>query len=174
MEFDPEVNAMQSIFTVLKELKEDAQKRVVNWVVDKLGLGGGKKRLEFWGLGDDSGDMNEKGIQFNSFESLADLFAKASLPKIPDKVLVAAAFLQKKSGDSELTGRQINKELHHLGHGVGNITLAIGRLINRKPQLMIQTRKEGKTRQAQKKYKVTIEGFAAAKKILNPPNAEQS
>jgi hypothetical protein len=31
---------------------------------------------------------------------------------------------------------------------------------------MIQIRKEGKTKQAQKKYKVTNEGFAAAKKMI--------
>jgi len=174
MDFDPEVKAMQSIYATLKELEENAQKRVIGWVVDRLGLSGGKKRLGFGGSGDGPGDMNEKGVQISSFESLSDLFSKVNLSNVSDKVLIAAAFLQEKSGGSELTGRQINKELHHLGHGVGNITVAIGSLINRKPQLMIQTRKEGKTRQAQKKYKVTSEGFAAAKKILNPPNAEQS
>ena len=44
--------------------------------------------------------------------------------------------------------------------------MIIGQNRLRNPKLMIQTRKEGKTRQAQKKYKVTHEGMSAAKKMF--------
>ena len=46
-------------------------------------------------------------------------------------------------------------------------TDAINQLIKRKPQLRIQTKKEGKTKQARKKYKVTAEGIKAVQKLLN-------
>jgi len=102
----------------------------------------------------------------SSFESVADVFADAKAKTEPDKVLVVGAYLQQKKGVNELTGREINMELNLLGHGVKNITVAINSLINRKPHLMIVIRKEGKLRQAQKKYRVTTEGFSAATKMI--------
>jgi len=78
--------------------------------------------------------------------------------------------LQEKNSDQELTGREINSELNHLGHGVGNITNAISSLINRKPSLMIQTRKAGKTKQAQKRYKITHEGMKQVKEMIAKEN----
>ena len=80
---------------------------------------------------------------------------------------MVAAYLQNKGGEKELTSREINKELKNLGHGVGNITNAISSLSVKKPSLMIQTRKEGRSKQAQKKYKVTTEGFEAVKRLIS-------
>ena len=54
-----------------------------------------------------------------------------------------------------------------MGHRVTNITVAINSLMNRKPQLMIQTRKEGTSQQAHKKYKVSAEGLNAVKKMIS-------
>ena len=80
---------------------------------------------------------------------------------------MVASYLQEAKNLSELTGREINKELTHLGHGIKNITAAINSLMNKKPKLMIQTHKAGKAKQAQKKYKVTTEGLAAARKMIS-------
>jgi hypothetical protein len=74
--------------------------------------------------------------------------------------------LQCKQSKAELTGLEINKELHHMGHKVSNITSVINQLIGKRPQLMIQTKKEGKTRQAKKKYKVTTVGISTARDTL--------
>jgi len=165
MDFEPELKAMNDVYNALKSLEDEAKQRVIQWVVGKFALTSPANQL----IGsqqelDNGGIPSDKDL--SSFESVADLFANAKVKSEPDKVLVVGAYLQNRKGGSELTGREINKELHHLGHGVGNITVAISSLIKKKPQLMIQTRKEGKSKQAQKKYKVTTEGFSAANKMI--------
>ena len=165
MEFEPELKAMNDVYDALKNLEDEAKKRVIDWVIGKLSLGQQKRKLA--GVPEEtSEDFGAKIVEITSFKSVADLFAKTNLKTDADKVLIIAAYLQETKNVGELSGREINKELHHLGHGVSNITAAITSLMNKKPQLMIQTRKEGKTKQAQKKYKVTAEGFASAKKMI--------
>lgn len=167
MEGDPEIKAMSAVYTALNELDEEAKKRVIEWVIGKFSLGRPKQRLDL-AFADREAEANVDEVKLTSFGSAADLFAKAGPKGEADKVLIVAAYLQEVKGASELTGREVNKELSHLGHGVANITATMNSLMNKKPQLMIQTRKEGKTKQAQKKYKVTAEGFAAAKKMISP------
>ncbi|HBU69744.1 MAG TPA: hypothetical protein DEE98_05110 [Elusimicrobia bacterium] len=161
MQFEPELNAMNDILKALKELEPEAQERVVNWVTGKLNLpkasailNKGQKPKE---------NIIEDNINNNT---LAEVFAATNPNSDSDKVLVVATYIQNRDSKDELTGREINKELVHLGHGVGNITNAISGLMNRTPKLMIQTRKDGSTKQAQKKYKVTIEGLNAYKKMF--------
>lgn len=166
MDFEPELKAMNDVYNALKDLEDEAKQRVIQWVTSKFALTTAIQEFSEseQELGEGRG-LTEKDL--SSFKSVADVFGNAKVKSEPDKVLIVGAYLQQKKGDGELTGREINKELHHLGHGVSNITAAISSLIKRKPQLMIQTRKEGKTKQAQKKYKVTGEGFTAANKMIN-------
>jgi hypothetical protein len=165
MDFEPELKAMNDVYDALKNLEDEAKKRVIDWVIGKLSLGQQKRKLA--GVPEEtSEDFGAEIVKITSFKSVADLFAKTNLKTDADKVLIIAAYLQETKNVDELSGREINKELHHLGHGVSNITAAITSLMNKKPQLMIQTRKEGKSKQAQKKYKVTAEGFASAKKMI--------
>ena len=165
MDGEPELKAMNVVYDALSKLDEDAKKRVIDWVIGKFSLGRPKQRTDRGPTGFQPG-LDGEEIMLGSFSSVADLFAKVSPKSEADKVLVVAAFLQETRAVAELTGREIHKELVHLGHGVGNITAAINTLMNKKPKLMIQTRKEGKTKQAQKKYKVTTEGFVAAKSMI--------
>lgn len=165
MDFEPELKAMNDVHNALKNLEDEAKQRVIQWVVGKFALTTPIKNLiDSEQELDDGGIISDKDL--SSFESVADVFAHAKVKTEADKVLVVGAYLQQKKGVSELTGREINKELNHLGHGVKNITVAINSLMKSKPQLMIQTRKEGKSKQAQKKYKVTTEGFSAANKMI--------
>lgn len=165
MEGEPELKAMKAVYDALSELDEDAKKRVIDWVIGKFALGRSKQKADRGAIGiqpiSGTGETN-----LASFSSVADLFAMTNPKSEADKVLVVASYLQEAKNLSELTGREVNKELTHLGHGVKNITAAINTLMNKKPKLMIQTRKEGKTKQAQKKYKVTTEGLAAAQKMI--------
>lgn len=174
MEMEPEIKAMNDIYQILNDLGEqDARQRVMDWIIKRFSLSNNVNQSKKSDPNDESPD-SPKDKNFSSFESVADVFANANLKTSFDRVLVAAAFLQDKNGGRELTGREINQVLTHLGHGVKNITDAIGYWIGKKPQLMIQTRKEGKTRQAQKKYKVTSEGVVAALKMIRFFNQEES
>lgn len=84
----------------------------------------------------------------------------------PLKPLVVGYWFQVLQGEQDLDGFQINKELKHLGHGVSNITTALSSLIDRKPQLVIQTRKSGNSKQARKRYRLTDAGIKAVERML--------
>ncbi len=174
---DKEIQAMSSCFDVLKDLDAESQERVINWLLSKFELKAPNKIHQSTNQGtadtqnEQTGDgqkqPNVTGTELSSFESIADLFSKMPTKTESEKVLVVATFLQVNQNQQDLGGRQINSELKHLGHGVKNITLAVQGLINRKPQLMIQTRKSGNTQQAKKKYKVTSAGVNKIKEALN-------
>lgn len=172
MEMDPEIKAMDDVYTTLKDLSDDAKKRVIEWVIGKFSLSVQKQKIggQVKVLSQESG---EESMDITALGSLAEIFGKASPNTGAEKVLIAATYIQEAKGNSELTGGEINRELKHLGHGVGNITNAINILMSRKPQLMIQIRKEGKTKQAQKKYKVTAEGMVSAKKMISGASSDQ-
>jgi len=166
-EHDTEYEVMGVLLQEFKKLDDkDARQRVLDWLARKFSLSTpkptGSEEQPSAGR-----DTEVKLVTLTSFNSLADVFAQVSLEMDKDKALVAAAFFQNKWQKTEITGWEINKELKQLGHGVSNITSAISQLIDVSPSLMIQTRKEGKTRQAKKKYKVTAEGLKAIQQILN-------
>jgi len=169
MNIDPELKAMNAAYEAIKDLEEEAIGRVVNWLIGKFSIGRPKSLANVIPPSATSDKTNDNLV--NAFNSIAELFGKANYKTESDKVLLVAAYLQIKEGKEDLTGREINRALNHLGHAVKNITNTISQLINRKPSLMIQTRKEGKSQQAQKKYKVTIEGLKAASTMVENSEA---
>lgn len=165
MNIDPELRAMITVYEALKDLDDEAKVRVIEWVSGKFQL---EHAREFY----PENDWGPEGIGYGErglldFGSLADAFAVANPKNTADKALVVAAYLQASKGGIDVTGREINKELTQIGHGVHNITRAVEPLIKKRPQFLIQTRKEGKTKQAQKKYRVTNEGFTFVKRLIN-------
>lgn len=155
---DPELKAITTVYEALKDLEQSAQNRVLKWLQSKFSVQASSLVNE---------PMSDEKKNFSAFESIADLMGIAHARTDSDRVLLTAAFLQEKFQKPELAGREINRELHHLGHRVANITNTISSLMNKRPQLMIQTKKEGKSQQAQKKYRVTVEGIKAANEILS-------
>jgi hypothetical protein len=161
---DEELKAMNDVYSAVKDLDQEARNRVITWLVSKLSVDQPKKVVDTFFFPTQT--QNNKSL--GGYDSIADLFGHAIFKTESDKALLAAAFLQSKTED-DLTSRDIHKELIHLGHGVTNITAAIRPLIHQKPSLMIQTRKEGKSQQAQKKYKVTAEGMKTVELMLQNP-----
>lgn len=165
MEQDKEIKALQAAVEVLSNLDDDARNRVIQFLISKFSYT--KPVKSIIGVDSGGGSSVDHISQFSQFQSVADLISKASPQKEADKVLLVAAYLQETKNKQELVSREISQELHNLGHAVSNITVVIGSLIAKKPQLMIQTRKEGKSRQAQKKYKVTTSGISRAFSLIN-------
>jgi hypothetical protein len=159
---DPELKAMQEIYRIMNDLQDPEGKvRVIDWVIKKLSMEIKAPK------GGNIGQDDVGAIKMDDFESVSDIFTKIDPQTLNDKVLVVGGFLQKKgNGKKELTAREINDELKNLGYPVGNITNAISKLIKKRPQLMLQVRKEGKVKQAQKKYKVTDAGFKHIESLL--------
>lgn len=101
-----------------------------------------------------------------SFQSLPDLYSAVSPGSDAERALVVGYWFQVVEGDSDLDGFQINRELRHLGHGISNITTALSSLIGRRPQLVLQTRKSGSTRQARKRYRLTDAGIKVVQQMI--------
>ena len=171
---DPELQAMTLVLSALSSLEPDARMRVVEYVVDRLEIRvkGSKSKGETASDNsqgehqESSQQLGEPGADANSFEHLGELFAAAKPVTQGEMALVGGYWLQVMQGQPDLSAQAINTELKHLGHGVANITTALDALKEEKPQLIIQLRKNGTSRQARKKYKLTNAGIERVKEIL--------
>jgi hypothetical protein len=169
-----ELKAMAQVEAALKGLAEDEQSRVMQWAISRFRGG--------IALVDSNTDKrNRDGQLSNSAESVPatessddfPTFYDAASPKTdPEKALVCAYWLQYKEGASDVEAQRVNTSLKHLGHGVSNITRAFEGLKSQKPALIVQTRKEGTSQQARKKFKVTAEGKKTVERMLNRSGTE--
>jgi hypothetical protein len=153
-----EIQAMQSIEKAFTDLEAEVQARVLRWAADRYGVAITGKRPV--------GGASEVNAEVPEFDTLAEFFAAAGPTTEPDRALVVSYWFQHVKNEADVDAGKVNGELKHLGHGVSNITSALGSLIERKPQLMIQTKKAGTSKQARKKYRVTNAGKNAVEKML--------
>lgn len=103
----------------------------------------------------------------SQFSSFGELFDAAQSETQADNVLIAAYWLQFIQQNSDLTGFAINSELKHIGHEASNVTASLSQLMDRRPALVVQTRKSGKTKQARKKYRLTEAGIKEVQAMLD-------
>jgi len=173
MSGDSEIQAMTSISEILERLEDEAAKRVVRWAADRFGVGsvGSGVHATFR-----SGSPAAHGSSPSPSESLPELFAAVNASSQPEKALVTGYWFQQILGQEDFDAQQVNAELKQLGHGITNITRALGELMTQRPQLAIQTRKSGKSKQARKRYKITGEGIRAVDRMMlrNPEAAGSS
>lgn len=167
---DPEVVAIGKVNAALAKLEPVIQQRVLRWAADRFGLAlpkgkpsNGSGRADA-AAGDEEEDATNGAATFTDFASLYEAAAPSS---DADRALLAGYYLQVIQENKDWDGFSANKELKHLGHGTTDITGKLDQLINHKPQLVIQTRKAGTTRQAKKKYKVTGEGIKRVRQMLD-------
>jgi hypothetical protein len=159
-----EVEAITAVDRALSELDEDAAVRVLRWASEKYGQSDSEEGLnEPVSLGPSQ--------PVHQFDEIADLMAAAGPRNGVERVLVAAYWFQVINEHPNVTGQQVNNALKNLGHAMGNITDAFSSLIRRKPQLAMQVEKTGSSRQARKKYKLTIAGINEVKRMLTPEEA---
>jgi len=175
---DPEIAALNTAYTALKGLEPDAIARNLNWLATRLGVTplpktpsvkttGGPPAAELGGETPvEPGEQAQNG-DFAKFQTTAEFLTKIGEPTNEERVLAVAAYIQQKQPEVELTGFAINKELKHIGHGLSNITRAISFWVNQRPQLMIQLRKSGTTKQAKKTFKVTEEGLKKVRSMVD-------
>ena len=171
-----ELDAMRKIAEVLTPLGSDARVRVLKWCSEKFGSNGVDLRpmpsiqaKNVLGLPDPR-QSNAQSLLPNAakpYGSIAEFFAASNPQSESDKVAVLSYWLQVYEGHDDLDSQRVNTELKHLGHGVSNVTAAFSALMNRKPQLVIQTRKTGTSQQARKKYLLTSEGKKFVEGLLS-------
>ena len=150
-----ELDAMKLVSEALDPLPTESRIRVVRWAAEWCGLANdiGMKVQE---ASSPDNQAEEEMKPTENFSDLPDFYSHISPKATWEKVLAASYWIQKAHGDQDFASRLVSKELNNLGDGVSNITHAMSSLIGKK--FVIQTRKSGSSKQAQKLYKVTVKG----------------
>jgi len=157
MEDDKEIAAMATINAALAGLEAEAVSRILRWAAErhKVPLAGSvndAKRKP--GSSNESTDTTPQ-----DFQHFGDLYDSADPSTDGERVLVAGYWFQVIQNQGELESQALNKELKQLGHSVNHMPHAVDELMNTKPRLMIQLKKQGNTRQARRKFKLTAAGI---------------
>lgn len=168
---DLEFGAMQTVFTALQNLDEEARVRVIDYVSARLGIApvgraAAKRPEEPERVEVEEAALEQEQDAAPKFSSFAELFDAAQPKGTSDKALVAGYWLQVCQGTDSFDGFSANKELKHLGQGLPNVTSAIDTLKGQKPALALQLKKSGKSRQARKLYKITVAGIRAVEAMI--------
>ena len=175
---DKEIQAMSDVASAMEELTQDERNRVLKWAFDRysndMTIPTKAKGNSSFNSSSDS-QNNDENLEeeideqdtTQEFETFAEFYAKAQPKTHSEKVLVAGYWFQVIKENRELTSAPLNKELKHLGHGITNISEKFDSLKSAKPQLAIQLRKSGKSKQARKKYKITDAGKKKVQSMLS-------
>jgi hypothetical protein len=163
---DPELEAMTTVAGALEKIKADDKMvaRVLRWA-----------RERYMGTVEPvPAPSRGKGASLDAGEyaDVASLYTAASPRTEPERALVVGYWFQVHQGMKDFDSQRVNAELKNMGHGVGNITEAFNRLIGRRPQFVIQTRKSGTSRQARKLYRLTNEGLKRVQSMIGGEHDE--
>lgn len=177
MSGDIELDAMLAVKDAMEDLEPEVRERVLWWAIKRFDLsiktGGGKgaKGSEGGGDGDeddldDDGDGGGGGGGLPEFETFAEFFAHAAPTTDVQKALLAAYWVQEIEGNQQWGAYPLSASLKDLGHSLSNITRSLSSNMDQKPQLIVQLKKSGNSKQAKKTYKVTEAGKTAVKNML--------
>ena len=166
----PPMEALQVVYNILEPLEKEVRERVLTSVATMLGISSSGAKLSTAskteitpGGKDDVDENSEDSFEYDSF---ADLYATADPVSNHDRALVAGYWLQVCQEEKNFSGYSINKELTNLGYRLPNVTNALSSLIDAKPQLALQVKKTGRTRQARKTYKLTKAGIDKVEEMI--------
>ncbi|MYB39948.1 hypothetical protein F4X86_01465 [Candidatus Saccharibacteria bacterium] len=167
MDDEKEVQAISDIYRILGGLDEDTCLRVLTLAISKFGTGSNQQApsalvTPHQGVSNNSSELSESG--FDSFAELYDAFNAANET---EQALIAAYWVQKVEGSTSWQSLAPNKLLKDTGYGIENITRALSGSIDRKPKHIVQLKKDGKSKQARKTYKLTSAGIKYVKSRLD-------
>lgn len=163
---DPEIDAMGQIAKALEPLDQEAVRRVLKWAIERYqprsaSIAPSASLVEVPSISAESTRTLPR-----TYLDLPELFDAANADTGLDKVLVVAYWFQVVQGSEDWDSQSINSELKHLGHPSTNITRDLDSLMTRVPKQAMQVRKQGTTKQARKRYKLTREGIKAVEARL--------
>jgi hypothetical protein len=175
-EMDLEIEAMGKVSKALGVLEEEARGRVIRWAAERYGvtLGAAPRKQVGGGEGNpggediDDGDENEEQAHDESpdWEHFAELYDATGASTHPEGMLVAAYWVQVLKGQGSFGSLELNKLLKDLGHGVTGTAKVMSNLIAKKPALILQLKKSGKSQQARKTYRLTDAGKKAVEQMI--------
>jgi hypothetical protein len=155
---EAEIKAMSAAAAALQGLPPDSARRVINWLAQHYqAKPAAAPNTEF---------RANPEVASTAYAEFHELFDVANPESGVENALVAAYWFQVVQKHPELDSQQLNSALKNLGRPSSNITRDLDNLINRSPRLLMQVRKEGSTKQARRRYKLTIEGIRAVERML--------
>jgi hypothetical protein len=154
---DPELVAMAKVAEALGPLAADAQKRVVSWAANRYGA----VPVSVPPIA--PATQARSGVDYEEF---VDLFHDVNPRTDAGRALVASYWFQVVQGRGALRAQELNDALKDLGHRLPNVTDALSKLEDRRPALLRQVSKSGRSRQSRKTYRLTQEGVAEVKRLL--------
>jgi len=154
---------MRGVVAALEPLGSDERGRVLRWAAERFSV---TLPSSTNGRSGTREDRALRGSAAEESEDAGEFYSQANPDKEPERALVIGYWVQEVRGDGEFDAQTVNTQLKHLGHGVSNITRALDDLKARKPQLVIQIQKSGKSQQARKRYKVTSAGKGEVQRML--------
>lgn len=158
---DAEIEAMSALTTAVDNLEPDVRGRVLRWAAERYGvaLAKGPIKKPRPDTGDDDDQNGDEGDGGKAFDDFVDLFDAVNPTTDMDRALTAAYWFQQIVKQQSWQSQRLNTTLKDVGHGVGNITDALTQAQARKPALVRQMAKSGRSRQARKTYKLTTAGL---------------
>jgi hypothetical protein len=162
---DSEIEAMSQIAKALEPLDADATRRVLKWAIERFQ----PRQTAATAPGSEASPQAGAAATAatpRNYLSVHELFDKAAPETGLEKILVVAYWHQVVQGLADWDSQSINTDLKHLGHPSGNITRDLDTLISRSPRQVMQTRKQGTTKQARKLYTLTREGIKSVEALL--------
>ena len=104
---------------------------------------------------------------FSKYETIEDLFSSVKAKTFSAKILLAGAYLQVARELKEFKTFDIIAMLKKTGGKTRNISSAINGLLRKKPPVLIQTGKLGRSRRAGRSFRLTEEGLRIAQKYID-------
>lgn len=168
-----EIKAMTAVAEALKGLSPQPLERVLEWA-NKHFLGRAAPKAKP-AAGTNVVVANDDAVGGGDQEHVdfPTLLSSARHSTRVDRALLAGYYHQVVLGQTDFDGFSLNRELKNAGHASGNITRDLDGLIAKTPQLVIQTRKHGVSKQARKQYRLTTAGVAAAKAMMTAAGATE-
>ena len=160
-----ELDAMRAVATALSGLPREAVSRILRWIAESHGV----EAPASLNRESDREPLTSAAMPAgpaDGFLDIAEVFSAASPRSSREAALVGGFWFQTAKGQTDFDAFSLNRELKHLGHGASNITAALSALMTQRPQLVIQTKKTGKSFQARKRYRLTQEGVARVQSMI--------
>lgn len=174
-EADLEIEAMGKMSRALGGLDEDTRGRVIRWVAERYGIAldlSPKKAAPTRGStgGQEESDEDEIGEETEdkarNWEHFAELYSASEASTHPEGMLVAAYWVQILKGAGSFGSLELNRLLKDLGHRVTGTAKVMSTLMAKKPALILQLKKSGKSQQARKTYRLTEAGKKAVERMI--------
>jgi hypothetical protein len=165
---DRELEAMQSLSAALSELDPDARRRVLSWASDRFDVALRASSVRRAAPDDEMEEGRE------NFKDVGDLVHAAQPTTGPEHALVVAYWFQEIEGRDGWGGGDLNDALRNMGAGLANVTKTLDLLKARKPALVMQIGKSGRSRQARKTYKLTTAGVREVRAMLARGSDQES